>query len=399
MTSGAAPWWQRRLNDTVMAAVQLTRRADPYVRPAFDATLRQPLQDAVQWLINAGRRDEHLGIAEESIRPGEAADAAAIADLLEAVTLPKYPPGAMLRAGNTKTYGVVRGEFTVHDGLPGHLRHGVFAQSRTYPAWVRLSGPGPSAPPDIRDNGILSIAVKLMGVPGRKLLDDEQHTQDFTALSAPMFTTPDVAANVQLQRHLAAGIPILYFLNPGYPGLLNAIMQALYARTHTSPLETPYWSCVPYLLGPDQAMKYRLTPTTDTRTAVGWNPPDDYLQQALIHTLHHTDAHFTFDVQLQTDPHRMPIENATVIWPEHLAPHQTVATLTIPQQTIDPAEQFHLADRLRYNPWHALEAHRPLGNQNRARRAIYQQLAQLRQNANGTTPHEPTAAEPGRTTR
>ncbi|BCJ75963.1 hypothetical protein CS0771_55070 [Catellatospora sp. IY07-71] len=377
------------MNQVVDAGLAFLRKIDPYVRPAFDATLRQPLQDAVQWLVNASRRDEQLGIAEERIGPDEQEHTKAIIDVLARLMKREYEPGSFLRAGNTKTYAVVQGSFSVHSGLPSRLRHGVLAQPRTYPACVRFAGPGPFSPPDIRDNGILSIAVKLMGVPGRKLLDDEQHTQDFTALSAPTTTTATLAENLAYREQVFAGSALRYFLNPRSPHLLDLIMQALYARTHTSPLETPYWSCVPYLLGPDQAMKYRLTPTTDTRTAVGWNPPDDYLQQALIHTLHHTDAHFAFDVQLQTDPHRMPIENATVIWPEHLAPHQTVATLTIPQQTIDPAEQFHLADRLRYNPWHALEAHRPLGNQNRARRAVYQQLAQLRQNTNGTTPHEP----------
>jgi hypothetical protein len=373
-----------------MSAIVVAHRVDPYVRPAFDATLRQPIQDAVQWLINASRPDEHLGIAEERMQPDEAVSAKHIADILTVVTRPKYPPGHVLRAGNTKTYAVVPGEFTVHNGLTGDLRHGVFHSPRTFPAWVRFSGPGPSAPPDIRDNGILSIGVKLMEVPGPKLLEDEHSTQDFTALSAPMFTTPDVAANVMLQRYLLAGIPILYFLNPARPHLLNATMQALYAKTHANPLAAHYWSCVPYLLGADQAMKYRLIPTVAIEAErVGWNPPDDYLQQALIRTLAVQDVTYDFQIQLQTDPHRMPVENATVIWPERLSPFRSAATLRVAQQRVDPGEQFRLADRLAYNPWHALAEHRPLGNQNRARRTIYPQAAHLRQSGNGTRPHEP----------
>jgi hypothetical protein len=381
MTTELAPWWQRRLNDAIMAGLQATRRADPFVRPAFDATLRQPVQDTVQWLINAGRRDDGLGLAEERIQPEEEVSAKAIADLLTVVTRPKYPPGAFLRAGNTKTYAVVDGSFTVHKGLPLTYRYGVFAKPQTFRARVRLSGPGPSAPPDIKDNGILSIGIKLLDVPGPKLLGS---TVDFTALSAPMFTTPDVAANVELQRYLRAGIPLLYFLNPRRPHLLNATMQALYAKTHANPLDATYWSCVPYLLGRKQAMKYRITPVDPTHSAVPLRPADDYLQQAVIETLTGTIVRFDYAIQLQTDPHRMPIENATVIWPEHLSPHQIVATLTIPAQTINPAEQFHLAEELTYNPWHTLAAHRPLGNQNRARRAIYHQLAHLRQSANHT---------------
>jgi len=303
----------------------------------------------------------------------------------------EYAPGSVLRAGNTKTYAVVHGSFEVHKGLPEQLCHGVFAQPRTYPAWIRLAGPGPYAPPDIRDNGILSIGIKLMDVPGPKLLDHEHSTQDFTALSAPTTTTATLAENLAYREHAFADSPLRYFLNPRSPHLLDLIMQALYAKTHSNPLEAHYWSCVPYLLGPHQAMKYRLTPTTDIHTPpIGFNPPDNYLQQATIHTLAHHNATFDFQIQLQTDPHRMPIENATVIWPEHLSPHHTTATLTIPQQTIDPNQQFHLADQLTYNPWHALKDHRPLGNQNRARRTIYQQLAQLRQTSNNTKHHEPT---------
>ncbi len=53
------------------------------------------------------------------------------------------------------------------------LRRGIFAEPRTYRAWVRFSGPGPYVTPDIDDVGFMSISIKLMGVPGPKLMDDE----------------------------------------------------------------------------------------------------------------------------------------------------------------------------------------------------------------------------------
>ena len=86
-------------------------------------------------------------------------------------------------------------------GLEPRLRQGLFAEPRTYPAWIRFAGPGPLAPPDMKDNGVLSIGIKVCGVPGPKLLDDEW-TQDFTGISAPTFTTPNVFENLQLQRHV-----------------------------------------------------------------------------------------------------------------------------------------------------------------------------------------------------
>ena len=52
-----------------------------------------------------------------------------------------WKPGGFERGGNTKTHGIVRGEFIVHDNLPADFRHGIYAQPQTFPAWVRFSGP------------------------------------------------------------------------------------------------------------------------------------------------------------------------------------------------------------------------------------------------------------------
>ena len=41
------------------------------------------------------------------------------------------------------------------------------------------------APPNLKDAGILSIGIKLMGVGGDQLIDDEKMTQDFTVSARP----------------------------------------------------------------------------------------------------------------------------------------------------------------------------------------------------------------------
>ncbi|MFG2287937.1 hypothetical protein ACGFOU_17980 [Streptomyces sp. NPDC048595] len=380
---------RRWLNDAILAGVRLERRIDPYVRPLFDRTLLRPVQALVQWCVNVRRRDEHLRLAEERTLPGEREVAEAITRQMARFIEREYAPGGAQRAGNTKTYAVVRGEYTVLDGLPAQLRHGVFSRPVTYRAWVRFAGPGPLAPPDIDDNGVLSIGVKLLGVEGAKLLDEEPRSQDFTGISAPTFTTPDLLANLSLQQHVFDGTPVLYFLGPRHPHLCDMVMQALYAKTHASPLRTRYWSCTPYLLGEGQAMQYSLIPRHMSPGRAPWHPPDDYLRQALAATLRERDVVFDFLVQVQTDAHRMPLENASVVWPEELSPFLPVATLRLPRQEFDEGEQFALADRLSFNPWHALPEHRPLGNQNRARRTIYLELSQLRQSMNGTPREDP----------
>jgi len=384
---------KRRINDLLVAAINLERHVDPLFRRGFDRVLRAPIAAVVQWLINRRRRDDvRLGIAEERALPDEAEITRAIVDGMSAFTRRTYPHGGAERAGNTKTYGVVRGSFEVLPGLPDDLRQGVFAEPRTFPVWIRFAGPGPIAPPDIKDNGILSIGIKLMGVAGEKLLD-ERHTQDFTGISAPTFTTPDIRENVKLQHHILAGTPIFYFLGPRDSHLLDAVMQGLYSRTQSSPLETRYWSCVAYLLGEGRAMHYSIRPSSDRRTPVPLRPSDDYLREAMARTLAESDVEFDFMIQLQTDPHRMPIENASVEWPERLSPFVTAAKLRIPAQRFDSEHQLAFAGNLSYNPWHCIAEHRPLGNQNRARRSIYRELSRLRQEINRQPHIEPTGDE------
>jgi hypothetical protein len=276
------------------------------------------------------------------------------------------------------------------------MRQGVFARAQTFRAWVRFSGPGPASPPDIDEVGILSIGIKLMGVPGRKLLDDEQFTQDFTGISAPTFTTPDVKENAKLQAAIRRGTPLFYFINPFDSHLLDGVMQGLWARTQASPLETRYWSCAPYLLGEGRAMQYSVRPRSKARSRVPrlpFRPPDNYLRQAMAATLAREAVEFDFLVQPQTDPRRMPVENASVRWPEALSPFVPVATLRLPPQQFDSPAQLAFAHNLSFNPWHCLPEHRPLGNQNRARRQIYWALSQLRQSMNNTPHREPTRDE------
>jgi hypothetical protein len=105
-----------------------------------------------------------------------------------------------------------------------------------------------------------------------------------------------------------------------------------------------------------------------------------------VRTLAAGDWEMDFMVQVQKDPHLMPIEDATVKWPERLSPYISVARLRLFQQRFDSEEQLAFADVLRYNPWHSTPEHKPLGNSNRARRRMYAELAELRQQMNQVAP-------------
>jgi hypothetical protein len=105
------------------------------------------------------------------------------------------------------------------------------------------------------------------------------------------------------------------------------------------------------------------------------------------------DVDLELRLQLQTDPHLMPIENASVMWPEKLSPRVPVATLHIPRQTFDSPAQMEFAKRLSYNPWHCIADHRPLGNQSRARKRMYYELSKIRHAMNAVPHYEPTGDE------
>jgi hypothetical protein len=252
---------------------------------------------------------------------------------------------------------------------------------------VRFGGPGPRVTPDIRNNGVLSLGVKVLGVPGETLLDDEDNTQDFSAISAPTFTTPDVHENAKLQRLIGTGLPTWYFLNPFDSHYSDMLLQALHAKAHGSPFDVSYWSCVPYLFGKGRAIKYRFVPLLESRSAVPLPAPDDYLRRAMVRTLEaQEEVVFELRVQFQEDPMTMPIEDASVIW---TSPEIPVARLRLPQQDFDTEARDRLARELTINPWHALPEHRPLGNQNRARKQIYYETSRVRQRINGEAHFKP----------
>ncbi|CAN7445110.1 catalase family protein [Variovorax sp. LjRoot290] len=384
------------ISDSGLALLRLERRFDPFVRPAFDAVLRDPLARLTTALINSRRPDEGLAIAQEKLMVDEESFTDSIVRSFTRQMGDLWKPGGFERGGNTKTQGIVRGEFTVHEDIPEHMKRGIYARPQTFRAWVRFSGPGPYITPDIDDVGFMSISIKLLGVPGPKLMEEEKHTLDMFGVSTPTFVTPDAKANAALQIESVKNAQIFYFVNFRDSHVLDLIMQSLFIKTQSSPFEAPYFSCVPYLMGEGQAMQYSVWPKTKKRTPIPrlpLRPPDDYLRQAMVASLAEGDVEFDIRLQMQTDPHRMPIENAGVLWPEKLSPRITVATLRLPRQTFDSPAQMEFAKRLSYNPWHTIAEHRPLGNQSRARKRMYWELSQLRHRMNAVPHFEPTGDE------
>jgi hypothetical protein len=381
----------------LVAGLHVERRLEPFFRRGLNRLLREPMAAFLQFLINRKRPNEGLGLAEERLEPDEEASNDSIIRSFAGYMQRTYRPGNFERGGNTKTHGIVHATVTIRDDLPVHMRRGIFATPRTFPAFVRFSGPGPDLPVDIEDAGFISMAVKIMDVPGTKLMADEQRTQDMIAVCTPTFVTPNTRENAKLQLWSFRDMPVFYFLNPFDSHVLDFLMQALWTETQYNPLGHRFWSCVPYLLGEGQAMMYSFYPKSKVIDTIPGVPfgrvPPNYLRENMIATLARQDVEFDILVQVQTDPHRMPIENAAVRWPEKLSPFVAAASIHIPKQDIDTPAHVEFGKHLSMNPWHCLPEHRPLGNQSRARRRMYAELSKLRQDRNRKPHIEPTGNE------
>jgi hypothetical protein len=381
-------WLLDRISNLSIAFVHFERRFDPFFRPLFDALFRDLLTSVATGLINLGRKRDGMKIAEERAEPDEEQYLNDIISTMGKQMQGLWKAGNYQRGGNTKTHGIVRAEFIVRDDLPENMRRGIYATPRTYPAWVRFSGPGPYITPDIDDVGFMSMSIKLM--------DDEKFTQDMFGVSPPTFVTGNTKSNADLQYWSLKNASIYHFVKFKNHHVLDLIMQSLWIKTQSSPLESQFFSCVPYLLGDGQAMQYSFQSRLKTRTPVPrlpFRPPDNYLRDAMVATLAKEDVEFDILLQLQTDPFLMPIENNAVYWPPRLSPRIPAAILRIPKQKFDSPEQLAFAKVLSYNPWHCIAEHRPLGNQSRARHRMYKELSTYRQSMNGVQHFEPNGSE------
>jgi hypothetical protein len=172
-----------------------------------------------------------------------------------------------------------------------------------------------------------------------------------------------------------------------HPRLLWLFLKA--RRRCASPFDIPYGSTSPYLLGA-RAVKYAVRPEAPTGAAIPENPSDNFLREAMVRQLSHSEVRLSFLIQFQTDAVKMPIEDPRVAWSEDLSPFVKVATIVIPVQEFDTPAQQEYGDNLSFNPWHSLPEHRPLGGINLGRKIIYETMSKFRHERNRAPRAEPS---------
>ncbi|KAG0046335.1 hypothetical protein BGZ83_008496 [Gryganskiella cystojenkinii] len=338
--------------------------------------------------------DEHLG---EHLQHDEERLVTEMCNVIEQGIRKQYTGGTARRDVHAKSTGVVKATFKVHDDIPVEFQHGVFIPGKTYEAVARLSNAsGDATQSDTKEDG-RGFAIKLLNVPGEKLLESDKNaqTQDFVMINHPIFlsnmATKYVALLTKSQGNAIQKATIPFSL--GWKGTKNA--GILSKGRIGNPLQIQYYSTAPFQLGlgpQRQAVKFSIKPSSPRVDPVPAHGTDDYLFQATKALLEKESVEYKFMVQPRKGPH-MDVEDSMTEWSEKESPFQEIATITIPQQEIGGDEWNAFGERISFNPWHSLPEHRPLGAINRSRKVVYERISRVRDSMNGVPREEPTTVK------
>lgn len=315
--------------------------------------------------------------------------------------------GHAFRSVHAKSHGLLLGTLEVLGGLTPELAQGAFARPGRYPVVMRLS----TTPGDLLDDQVSTpraVALKIVGVEGERLPGTEgQVTQDFLMVNGPVFS-------VSQAKKFLKNLKLLAPTTDKAPGLKKALsialrgieaviekaggesanLKALGGHPATHILGETFFTQVPLLYGPYMA-KLSLAPVSPELMALTDAPLDmtdrpNALRDAVVEHFRHHGSVWELRVQLCTNLDTMPIEDASVDWPQVESPYIAVARVTVPPQLAwSDARSIAVDDGMAFSPWHALAAHRPIGSIMRVRKASYEMAARFRSEHNPTPVREP----------
>lgn len=243
----------------------------------------------------------------------------------------------------------------------------------------------------------------------RILPDDSASTQDFIMVTHREFLFADAHA------YLTRGMPTAWVLARLPDAVLqtgSTVLSALdahvlrrigrpvppnlgvFIRPNTHILGETFYSSAPLRYG-DHVAKILYTPVSPevsalAGTPVGHDAGINAHQDMIVDFFAEHSAEYELRVQLCTDPETMPIEDATVAWPEAGSPHRPVATIRFGRQDpYTPERRAFGDDVLSFNSWRGLESHRPLGSINRLKKRVYEASSNYRHHVNNAPASNP----------
>ncbi len=350
---------------------------------------------------------------ESSFEQSEEDEAGITAELLDSLrkinSITFKDTGHGLRSVHAKSHGLLTGELRVMDGLPDELAQGLFATPGHYPVVLRFS----TVPGDLLDDSVSTprgLAIKVFGVAGERLPGSEgASTQDFVLVNGPAFGAPDAGHFLKNLKLVAATTDKGEGLKKAFSALARGAekvvesfggksptLLALGGHPETHVLGETYYSQAPLLHGL-YMVKVSVTPVSPGLTALTGATVDlrdkpNGLREAVIDYFATQAGEWEVRVQFCTDLAAMPVEDASVVWPEDVSPFLPVARIVVPPQPAwNEARAAAIDDGLSFSPWHGIAAHRPIGSIMRVRREIYNTMAEVRARQNGRVIEEPSS--------
>ena len=318
-----------------------------------------------------------------------------------------HDTGYAHRAVHAKAHGYLKARFEVLPDLPAELAQGLFVSPSVYAAILRFS----TTPGDLLDDGVSvprGVALKVLGVPGERLLGSEgDTTQNYVLGNSPAFQVATAAGFLKQLKPLAATTGHAEPLKKAMSvlsrnanevlskvGLKSATLTTLAGQSPTELLGDTFYSQGALLHGAYYA-KVAVAPVSSELVAQSGQPLElaghrDAVREGVSRHFASLSGVWELRVQLGTDPDAMPVEDAAKQWSEDDSPYLPVARITAaPQQTWTDALWAEVESGMAFNPWMGLAAHRPLGSIMRARRPAYAAAREYRARTNDVHISEP----------
>ncbi|MGO9155761.1 catalase family protein [Mycobacterium sp.] len=320
----------------------------------------------------------------------------------------KYKHG--IRDAHAKSHGILQGKLIVEDGLDEELSQGLFGgPKKEFDVIARLSSTSGALRSD-QLRGVRGLGIKVLEVEGEREPDTGlpgepgATTQDFVLVTHREFPFADVRAYAT--KGMLAAFLLALLSDRGLRFVSHLLDAAVMVGIKLSPtlallvlpnnhiLGETFYSSAPLRYG-DYVVKMRYRPSSPSVKALTGVPvprdagPDAH-RDMVVQFFDSNSAEYELQVQLCTDTRTMPIEDASVEWPESASQYRTVAKIKFDMQSADsPERRAYGDDVLSFNSWRTLKAHGPLGSINRLKKKVYEASSNFRHDMNKVERSEP----------
>ncbi|KAL8277305.1 hypothetical protein RQP46_010258 [Phenoliferia psychrophenolica] len=329
----------------------------------------------------------------EVVQPGEADKIRAVSEQFQRFQKLNFDEHHhMFRGTHLKTQGCVKGTFKINEGLPEHLKQGMFETAGTHDVIMRYSSLTPKVLPDTA-GAPRGLGMKIFGVKGPKIWGEDKETQDWTFNNYPLLElrTPQATNEIadSLERNWTDGDKFVEELKARKDADVACYAGGL-AQEHMAAMDQ--YSQSAYRFGAYVA-KFGVFPTGEEQIKLkSWSVKPTDAGNVLSTTLrdfHQSHkATYSFRVQLLQNLEEQPVDD--IVWDAEKYPWVEVATLEFePQDSWIHSFRNWWDDKITCNSWHGLVTHQPLGSTNRMRRVVYAESRMLRMKYNAVECVEP----------